>query len=58
MSNWRPTNELRFVIRECETQAVGMPIATVRILQQKWTVDADDFFESAEEWRDVPVEEE
>lgn len=57
MSNWIPTNELRFVERNREASVVGRPIPMVRILQQKWELNDPKFVYQAE-WRDVPVVEE
>ena len=59
MSNWIPTNELRFVVRE---EFHGL----IKILQQKWLKPSDyTYFDVAiddeyftAKWRDVPVVEE
>lgn len=66
MSNWIPTNELRFVERTTEYENINLTTKettwtskTVRILQQKWITESFAGFKSKqEEWRDVPVEEE
>ena len=70
MSDWQPTNELRFVERtEFDTQfdQTGMAFSVdykVKILQQKYInntktyTDADGYVYPSEEWRDVPVESE
>lgn len=70
MSNWIPTNELRFVEREenvheaydLATRTEYVSKRTLRILQQKWVsetlhIDIREW-EFHEEWRDVPVESE
>ena len=55
MSNWIPTNELRFVER-------GRYEDAETILQQKWVGEGVSAYtgewEAMEEWRDVPVVEE
>jgi hypothetical protein len=54
MSNWIPTNELRFVER-------GRYEDAETILQQKWKHNEASYYGGrivSEEWRDVPVVEE
>lgn len=60
-----PTNRLRWVIRK--TNDPFLPLATTRILQQLWQETTTRWDEDtvemhtiivAEEWRDVPLEDE
>lgn len=58
MSDWQPTMELRFIVRE-----IGTNNAPVKLLQQKWVKKSTSRFpiqgagrHAKEEWRDVPVE--
>ncbi|MBK9497666.1 MAG: hypothetical protein IPO08_24770 [Xanthomonadales bacterium] len=59
MSNWQPTNRLRFVKRHPpawygtpdESPSMLDTSKYIRVLQQLWT---DGYFSS--EWRDVPLE--
>lgn len=57
MSNWIPTNELRFVDRQHEDGWW-----TTGILQQKWHlsdyIEGEGWKYSKTEWRDVPAVEE
>ena len=60
MSNWIPTNELRWIVRDISRDATFN--WDKQILQQKW-VQGDVMLLSnppkpVEEWRDVPVVEE
>ena len=64
MDNYRPTNSLRFVEREEESNLTAdghllphdvVRVITRRILQQRWT---SDFCGEEDEWRDVPTAEE
>jgi hypothetical protein len=60
MSNWIPTNELRFVEREAPQDNFLHP-HKLRILQQKWKHNEASYYGGrivSEEWRDVPVVEE
>ena len=51
-----PTNKLRFVEREIETNRYDKYVVTVKvkILQQWWAYEVDI---SIGEWRDIPLEE-
>ncbi len=51
MSDWKPTNELRFLAREISpnTQTFKM----IKILQQKWMREDDKSMKQYFEWRDV-----
>ena len=56
-----PTNKLRFVEREIETNAAYgnyFVRVKVKILQQWWADEESSRFEPVGEWRDVPLEEE
>ena len=56
-----PTNKLRFVEREIETNAAYgnyFVRVKVKILQQWWEEKESSRFEPSGEWRDVPLEEE
>ena len=67
MSEFKPTNELRFVNRTVENIESGgyyPTFTTYKILQQKWIKNVVLFLGGTiansyeEEWRDVPLEEE
>lgn len=60
MSNWTPTNELRFVERKEYRTLHPEDYDVVRILQQKWGIHDTDGESNwyDYEWRDVPVERE
>ena len=66
MSNWIPTNELRFVERKIKSRReryegdTNIPYTTKTFLQQKWQSNEFDYEASdyVHEWRDVPVVEE
>ena len=60
MSNWIPTNELRFVKRRVYDYNPEKG-RVVHILQQKWKHNEASYYGGrivSEEWRDVPVVEE
>ena len=60
MSNWIPTNELRWVVRDISRDTTFN--WDKQILQQKWETiarrDPTKDYELLSEWRDVPVVEE
>ena len=60
MSNWLPTNELRFVERKQYETFHPEDYKVVRILQQKWQSNVYDYEANdyVHEWRDIPVVEE
>ena len=60
MSNWIPTNELRFVERKFLVEEMNTSVE-LTVLQQRWIgkdVDSTGYEYDIEEWRDVPVVEE
>ena len=55
MSDWYPTPELRFVVRDIQIN--GMYVER-NVLQQGWRRDNFDVCAVETEWRDVPLVEE